>query len=516
MITFQSSAPRTDYVRTWNYSQSNTATDSTGISTGTPSSTRASTTIQRTTVASGSGVQGSSSQVAVWGTVRSTTRRSGGTSVTFSETFSSATTELSGVASTTKDGTVTGSSTRSPTSFTFAVPTYTTSSNTTDPLDVITTTTTTRHTTSTATIQIITTGGGTAASIIPTTAETIATVTWSLTSPPASITQIEDYLLANSAVTLASPIAFDAFYPEASVAALPCQWAYISPTPLTAATPLTDLATATEFVTSFEAITFTTNATTAVNTTSGNLAAGGSSTVASTYNYVRTPSGQLGSTYHLATEGPIVAVPRIPRGWQNNRSFGTFWPLGTSYTISVATSVTNTDESLVRRTGNTTERDIDGLSLVWTLNTADTLSLLGTVAVTLSVPAEPGPIAEPGGGYPDSNDLATVTWPAGIFDVTSVSATLGSPITSGSYRTTVTAESTQTISRALALGVRVIPALIPTTGSYDAPATTASSFTALSTPYETRTGANAVTWIDSTCQPTWPDPGDDDIDGIFD
>jgi len=513
MLTFQSSAPRTNYARTWSFSQSNTATNSTGISTGTPTSTRASTTIQQTTVASGSGVEGSSSQNAIWGTVRSTTRRSGGTTATFSGTFSSATTHLIGSASTTRAGTVTGSTTVSPTSFTFAVVTYTTSSNTTDPLEVITTTTTTRHTTGTTTVQT-TTAGSTAAATVNTTSETTATVTWSLTSTPASITQIEDYLLANSAATLSSPLATDAFYPEATVAAVPCNWAYISPTPLTAATPLTALATATEFVTTLEVLTFTTNATTAVNTTSGNLAAGGSSTVASTYNYAQIPGSQLGSTYLLVTEGPVVEVPRIPLGWQNAISFGTFWPLGTYYTISVATTVTDTDESLLRRDGTTFQRD-DNLRLALTLNSADTFSLLGTTAVTLSVPVDPGPIAEPGGGYPDGTALATVTWPIGIFDVTSVTATLAGSIASGSYRTTILSSYTSTLPRAMALGIRGIPALIPT-GTYAAPATTASSFTALSTPYETRTGANAVTWIDSTCQPTWPDPGDDEIDGIFD
>jgi hypothetical protein len=513
MLTFQSSAPRTNYARTWSFSQSNTATNSTGISTGTPTSTRASTTVQQTTVASGSGVEGSSSQNAIWGTVRSSTRRSGGTTATFSATFSSATTHLIGSASTTRAGTVTGSSTRSPTSFTFAVPTYTTSSNTTDPLDVITTTTTTRHTTGTTTVQT-TTAGSTAAATVNTTAETTATVTWSLTSTPASITQIEGYLLANSAATLASPLATDAFYPEATVAALPCQWAYISPTPLTAATPFTALATATEFVTTLEVLTFTTNATTAVNTTSGNLAAGGSSTVASTYNYARIPDSQLGSTYLLVTGGAIVDVPRIPLGWQNAMSSGTFWPLGTFYTISVATTVTDTNESLLRRSGYTTQRD-DALSLALTLNTADTFSLLGGSAVTLAVPIDGNGIAEPGGGYPDGNAVASITWLPGILEVTSVTATVLGSIASGSYRTTILSSYTSTLPRAMALGIRGVPALLPT-GTYAAPATTASAFTALSTPYETRTGANAVTWIDSTCQPTWPDPGDDEIDGIFD
>jgi len=513
MLTFQSSTPRTNYARTWSFSQSNTATNSTGISTGTPTSTRASTTVQQTTLASGSGVEGSSSQNAIWGTVRSTTLRSGGTSVTFSATFSSATTHLIGSASTTRAGTVTGSTTVSPTSFTFAVPTYTTSSNTTDPLDVITTTTTTRHTTGTTTVQTIT-AGSTAAATVNTTAETTATVTWSLTSTPASLTQIEEYLLANSAATLASPPATDAFYPEATVAAVPCNWAYISPAPLTAATPLTALATATEFVTTLEVLTFTTNATTASSSTVGNAAAGGSSTVASTYNYARIPDSQLGSTYLLVTGGAIVDVPRIPIGWQNAMSSGTFWPLGTSYTISVATTVTDTAESLLRRAGTTTQRD-EAPYLVLTLNTADTLSLLGATAVTLSVPIEPGPIAEPGGGYPDGNAVASITWLPGILDVTSVTATVFGSIASGSYRTTILSSYTSTLPRAMALGIRGVPALLPT-GTYAAPATTASAFTALSTPYETRTGANAVTWIDSTCQPTWPDPGDDEIDGIFD
>jgi hypothetical protein len=515
MLTFQSSAPRTNYARTWSFSQSNTATDSTGISTGTPTSTRASTTVQRTTVASGSGVEGSSSQNAIWGTVRSSTRRSGGTTATFSATFSSATTHLIGSASTTRAGTVTGSATRSPTSFTFAVPTYTTSSNTTDPLDVITTTTTTRHTTTTVSSSTtVSTATASVTTSLPTTAETTATVTWSLTSTPASITQIEEYLLANSAATLSSPPATDAFYPEATVAAVPCNWAYISPTPLTAATPLTALATATEFVTTLEVLTFTTNATTAVNTTSENLAAGGSSTVASTYNYARIPDSQLGSTYLLVTGGAIVDVPRIPIGWQNAISSGTFWPLGTSYTISVATTVTDTDESLLRRAGTTTQRD-EAPYLVLTLNTADTLSLLGTTAVTLSVPIEGNGIAEPGGGYPDGNAVASITWLPGILEVTSVTATVLGSIASGSYRTTILSSYTSTLPRAMALGIRGVPALLPT-GTYAAPATTASAFTALSTPYETRTGANAVTWIDSTCQPTWPDPGDDEIDGIFD
>ena len=208
-------------------------------------------------------------------------------------------------------------------------------------------------------------------------------------------------------------------------------------------------------------------------------------------------------------------VPRIPIGWQNARSSGTFYPLGTSYTISVATTVTDTAESLLRRAGYTTQRD-EAPYLALTLNTADTFSLLGTTAVTLAVPIEPGPIAEPGGGYPDGNAVASITWLPGILEVTSVTATVLGSIASGSYRTTVLSSYTSTLPRAMALGIRGIPALLPTTGSYAAPATTASSFTALSTPYETRTGANAVTWVDSICNPTWPDPGDDEIDGIFD
>lgn len=514
MITFQSSGPSTAYARTWNYSVSATGGVSGGVSTGTPTSTRASTTRSYTDRASGSGIDGSRIENAEWGTVRSTTRRSGGTPVTFSQTFSFATTQVSGFGQTTRNGTVTGSVTLSPTTYTFQTPTVTTSSNTYLPDPPLTSSTTTRPTTTTVSSSTtVSTATASVTTSLPTTAYSTATVSWSLNPATAPITEIvEDTVLFGA---LTSPLANFAWYPQVTAVALPCAYAYVTPSALTAPTPLSALSTATVLTTAPAVGTWTTNATNVSTITVSGGGGGTSQTINSTYNYIFTPASLLGSTYHLATESPIVAVPRVPIGWQNARSFGTFWPLGTSYTISVATSVTNTDESLIRRSGNTIERDPDGLYLVWTLNTADTLSLLGTVAVTLSVPVEPGPIADPGGGYPDSAETATVTWPPGIFDVTSVSATLGSPIVSGSYRTTVTAQSTQTISPALALGVRVIPALIPT-GTYAAPATYSTNFTLLSSYNETNTGVNAHTWIESTCQPTWPDPGDDEIDGIFD
>ena len=515
MITFQSSGPSTAYARTWSYSESNTASNSGGVSTGTPTSTRSSITNSGTTRGSGSGIEGSVQEIAQWGTGRQTTIRSGGTSVTASQSFSFATTILSGSRQTTRNGTVTGSTTLSPTTYTFQNATITTSSTTELPDPPVTSSTTTRPTTTTVSSSTtVSTATASVTTSLPTTAETTASVSWSLNPATASRTVIDELTTAGD--TLTSPLADLAWYPQVTATPLPCAWAYVTPSALTAPTPLTALSTATLLTTAPAVATWTTNATTVITFTAASAAAGTSATVASTYNYIFTPAALLGSTYHLATEGPAVAVPRIPIGWQNARSFGTFWPLGTSYTISVATSVTNTDESLLRRAGLTTARDPEGLSLVWTLNTADTLSLLGTVAVTVSVPVEPGPIADPGGGYPDGTAPATVTWPPGIYDVTSVTATLGSPITSGSYRTTVTAESTQTISPALALGVRVIPALIPTTGDYTPPATSSTNWTRLSSYNETLTGVNAHTWIDTTCQPTWPDPGDDEIDGIFD
>lgn len=514
MITFQSSGPSTAYARTWNYSVSATDGVSGGVSTGTPTSTRASTTLSSTTRASGSGIDGSRIENAQWGTVRSTTRRSGGTSVTFSQTFSFATTWVSGFGLTTRNGTVTGSVTLSPTTYTFQTPTVTTSSNTYFPDPPLTSSTTTRPTTTTVSSSTtVSTATASVTTSLPTTAETTATVSWSLNPATVPITEIgEDTVLFGA---LTSPLADFAWYPQVTAVALPCAYAYVTPSALTAPTPLSALSTATVLITAPAVGTWTTNATTVSTITVSGGGGGTSQTINSTYNYTFTPASLLGSTYHLATQGPDVAVPRIPFGWQNARSFGTFWPLGTSYTISVATSVTNTDESLLRLAGLTTARDGDnGVFLVWTLNTADTLSLLGTVAVTVNVPIEQG-LADPGGGYPDGTAPATVTWPPGIFDVTSVSATLGSPIVSGSYRTTVTAESTQTISPALAFGVRVIPALIPT-GTYAPPATYSTNFTLLSSYNETNTGVNAHTWIETTCQPTWPDPGDDDIDGIFD
>lgn len=515
MITFQSSGPRTVYARTWSYSNSNTDSNSAGVSTGTPTSTRSSITTSATTLGSGSGIDGSRQEIAAWGTGRQTTRRSGGTSATASQTFSFATTIISGSAQTTRNGTVTGSTTLSPTTYTFAAVEATTSSTTELPDPPLTSSTTTRPTTATAsTSTTVSTTTASVSTSLRTTAKTTATVSWSLATATASRTVIDE--LTTAGATLTSPLADLAWYPFVTLTPLPCAWAYVTPSALTAPTPLTNLTTATLLTTAPAVGNWTTNATTATSTTGASAGGAGSSTVASTYNYTFTPASLLGSTYLLATAGPAVAVPRIPIGWQNAVSFGTFWPLGTSYTISVATSVTDTDESLLRRAGITTARDTDGLSLVWTRNTADTLSLLGTTNVTLSVPIDPGPIADPGGGYPDGTVAATVTWPPGIFDVTTVSATLGGSITSGSYRTTVTAESTATLNRAVALGVRVIPALIPTTGNYNPPATSSTNFTRLSSYNETLTGVNAHTWIDTTCQPTWPDPGDDDIDGIFD
>jgi len=498
MITFQSSGPRIAYARTWSYSYSDTNTVSSGVSTGTPTSSRTSITAKETRVGSGSGIEGSSSRIDEWGTTLQTTQRSGGGQTTHSASFSRATSHNIGVGLTTRSGTSTGSSTNAPTSFTFAPITFTTSSSTLNLPDLITSTISSRYTTTTG------------SSVFPTT----TAVTWSLADSTVSPTQIDEYLAAGPGV-LTSPVATDAWYPQASVAALPCAYAYIAPTPLSGPTPFSDLATATELTTAVEVLTWITNANTVTASTSQGFAAGGSSTVASTYLYARTPSGQLGSTYHYAVDSPQVAVPRLPAGWQNAISSGANHPIGYFFSISVASSVTDLSESILRLAGTTTERDFEGVSLALTLNTADTFSLLGTSVVTLVVPIDAAPIAYPGGGYPDGTAVATVTWPSGIFDVTSVSATLGSTIASGSYRTTVTAESTQTLSPALALGVRVIPALIPT-GTYTAPASTVSSFTALSTPQETRTGANAVVWIDTTCQPTWPDPGDDVLDGIFD
>jgi hypothetical protein len=96
---------------------------------------------------------------------------------------------------------------------------------------------------------------------------------------------------------------------------------------------------------------------------------------------------------------------------QNAEKSGPLNPVGNTFTISVAATVTDTAERAIRAQGTSYTRQLGGVVLVNTINPNDTLSIQG-------VPSESTQMTT-GGGFPDIG-VPRFTFAAGIYNATRV------------------------------------------------------------------------------------------------
>lgn len=143
---------------------------------------------------------------------------------------------------------------------------------------------------------------------------------------------------------------------------------------------------------------------------------------------------------------PSVTVQMLAPGWQNGESSGTDAVLGTTYSIAAAGSVTDSNDVLAREAGKTWSR-FGGVSLAQTINTDDTLSIVGVATPSTTLAANLG-------GFGDYEG-ATAHLPAGVYDVTSVSGN-----ESTFSRMTVQESTTTLLGRGIALVGRGVPAWV--------------------------------------------------------
>lgn len=176
----------------------------------------------------------------------------------------------------------------------------------------------------------------------------------------------------------------------------------------------------------------------------------GNSTIGSTFDAIADETFTVKMT---TLEGQINMAAKIITGvFQSAESSGTNHPAGTTYSIAVAGSVTDTDQQTLRALGTVRVRQLGNVSLVNTVNGADTLVVMGLPSDSTTVVG--------GRGYGDLGDQ-TVTFERGIYDATSI---LGS--TFGKSTITQETELTQTVANGIAWTAKPIKAFASVAGSF--------------------------------------------------
>lgn len=153
--------------------------------------------------------------------------------------------------------------------------------------------------------------------------------------------------------------------------------------------------------------------------------------------------------------GVLVAVKVMAHGYQPYSAVGSSAPLYGTYYVSVASTVTDSIESILRAYGSTWQQR--NVTVVAPRDLADTLAMGGTaVASTVSS----GTLL----GYRDWSDDATLTFFPGIYLITTVEGSV-----SGSYRQTVNAETTSLVPQGQGMAWEIVSAASSTTAVSSAP-----------------------------------------------
>jgi hypothetical protein len=508
MLVFNT-RPGTLLGSTSTYSTSEVFARTEGATSGATSS-RTSLTRSETTVRTGSSAVGSRFEQVVMGTIRSTRRTGTAPQQTFSQTFSAGTTSVDNSGLTTRSGTSSGSTSFSASFFTRTYQRGTTSTETyEDATSVAGSMVASRYTTTTGALST-TNATGTTTTMVPSTALVDSSASAPVLGTGATRTVTVETTTAGDTENVTFAFGTTSVWPVVYSEGRPCHSLRLINLPITGLTPLCDLPTANSTVLTPSVFTWVTNATTTDTTSSSSsgltVTQGSSRSQGVTRLYTRLPDGSIGPMTYFPNEIPVVNVPRLQRLFQSANSYGTFAPAGTSWTILVEAGVTGMESSL-RAMASIFEREEGGVLLVNTINSNDTLQLLGPTVMTLNVPIEQGPIANPGGGFADPPGPATVFWVPGLFLVTTINFS-----NSGSFSISQSTSSSQTLDGGLHLALRSVPVILPSVTTYASPPSQNTNFTTLSVPAESRTGVPIFEALVSECQQTWPDFGEGELD----